>query len=305
MTTVSGPGVARSVSSTLPESGSSSIRWRLSDLWRAPLSDLPVRDELIRQYIPLAPETEVLEIGPGSGMSAFRMARAVGALALLEIASDNAACLQRRFASLPNVDVVQGDLCSKELGRNLSAKYDAVIAIEVFEFLSDPSTALRNIAAMLRPASCLFMQFPNYENPAWPTFYRSRHALEAQLTGAGFTDWRIYSLRLSPWSQWLFRYLHEFPLRLYRARQHSQQLRPQRPHCYDETWAFRRGGRLEAIKVPINLYWAAIMILMRMGGNVFCRTECGDEILGKNLFVVARTGGDDCRDGSLTGSVTQ
>jgi len=35
---------------------------------------------------------------------------------------------------------------------------------------------------------------------------------------------------------------------------------------------------------------AAVMILMRLGGEVFRRTKCGNEILGKNLFVTARKG---------------
>jgi SAM-dependent methyltransferase len=290
----SGPGVTEA--KRAPAHGWSSISSRVSDLWRAPLTDLPVRDELIRQYIPLSPQMEVLEIGPGSGFPAYRMARVVASLTLLEVAAGNAAILQQRFAAVPNVEVVQGDLCGKGLGEKHGCKYDAAIAIEVFEFLADPATALHNVAAMLRPGGFFFMQFPNYEHPAWPTFYRTRQQLEAQLSAAGFAGWKIYSLRLSPWSQRLFQWLHEFPLQLYRGYQRSQKRRPQSPHRYDETWAYSHTGRLEAFKVPINLYWAAIMILMRLGGDVFCRTECGDEILGKNLFVVADRGGN----GSVT-----
>jgi SAM-dependent methyltransferase len=296
MITACSPGPTATQARSANARGSSSISSRVSDLWRAPLTDLPVRDELIRQYIPLSPEMEVLEIGPGSGFPAYRMARVVASLTLLEVAAGNAAILQQRFAAVPNVEVVLGDLCGKGLGEKRPCTYDAAIAVEVFEYLSDPCTALHNLAAMLRPGGLFFMQFPNYENRALPTFYRTRHALEVQLRAAGFASWKIYSLRLSPWSQRLFHWLHELPLHLYRARQRSQKQRPQCPQRYDETWAFRHSGRLEAFKLPINLYWAAIMILMRLGGDVFRRIECGDEILGKNLFVVANRGGN----GSVT-----
>jgi 16S rRNA A1518/A1519 N6-dimethyltransferase RsmA/KsgA/DIM1 with predicted DNA glycosylase/AP lyase activity len=93
-----------------PEGRLPSIGWRLSDLWRAPLTDLPVRDELIRQYVPLSPQMDVMEVGPGSGFPAFRLAREVATLTLLEVAADSAATLRRRFERTPNVEVVVDDM---------------------------------------------------------------------------------------------------------------------------------------------------------------------------------------------------
>ena len=43
---------------------------RLSDLWKAPLHDFPIRDEILYQYLPLARDMDVLEVGPGSGVTA-------------------------------------------------------------------------------------------------------------------------------------------------------------------------------------------------------------------------------------------
>jgi hypothetical protein len=158
------------------------------------------------------------------------------------------------------------------------------------EFLLDPATGLRNMGEMLRPGGWLFMQFPNYDDCESPTCYKRRETLEGQLRAAGFVGWEIYALHLSPWAQRLFHWLHEIPVRQYRARRLTQQQRSQHLHSYDETWAFHNGRRLEAFKVPIHIYWAAVMMLMRVGGDIFHRAECGNEIVGKNLFVAARKG---------------
>jgi len=111
------------------EGGLPSVRWRLSDLWRAPLTDLPIRDELIRQYVPRSPQMEILEVGPGNGFPAFRMAREVGALTLMEVAAGNAAILRGRFEHTPNVEVVVGDLCGEGQGGKRAHRSDAIVLI--------------------------------------------------------------------------------------------------------------------------------------------------------------------------------
>ncbi len=170
---------------------------------------------------------------------------------------------------------------------------DAIVAIEVFELLPDPATALGNMAAMLRPQGSLFMQFPNYENPRWPTFYRSREGLEANCALPDSRNGKSIVFVCRPGRSACFTGCTRLPCGCYRAHPGAQRQEPaQRLEDYDGTWAFHHGSSLEAIKVPIHLYWAAIMILMRLGGDVFRRVECGDEIFGKNLFVAASTGGN-------------
>jgi SAM-dependent methyltransferase len=265
---------------------------RISDLWRAPLTDLPIRDELIRQYVPLTSNMLLLEAGPGAGFASYRLARCVAALSLLEVAGGNVEALRRCFASDQHVRVIHEDLCRAGLGAELAAGFDTILCIEVLEFLEHPASGLRNMAQMLAPGGRLYMQFPNYQSETCPTFYRTRHELELQLSQAGFAAWEIYSLRLSRWAQRLYALLHELPLRMYRRREQSKNRRPQSPRTYEQTWAFHQRGRLERLKVPLHLYWAAIMLLMRVGGDVFQRVKCDDEIYGKNLFVVASAAKD-------------
>jgi SAM-dependent methyltransferase len=265
---------------------------RIADLWRAPLTDLPIRDELIRQYVPLTRALRLLEAGPGAGFASYRLARCVSVLTLLEVASGNAEALASRFAANRIVRVVQDDLCRPQLGAEYAAEFDAIVCIEVLEFVADPATALRNMAQMLRPGGRLSMQFPNYQTTIAPTFYSTRQEFESQLAQAGFAGWEIYSLQLSAWAQRLYALLHELPLRLYRRREQRRNRRPQSPQTYEQTWAFRQSARLERLKLPLHLYWAAIMLLMRLGGDVFQRVKCDDEIYGKNLFVVAHAAKD-------------
>src|SRR5258708_36464084 len=68
--------------------------FRPSDIFKAPLHDFPIRDEILYQYLPLSPDMDVLEVGPGSGVTAFRVARRLRSLTLLDIAAANIAHLR-------------------------------------------------------------------------------------------------------------------------------------------------------------------------------------------------------------------
>src|SRR6202158_613126 len=43
----------------------------LTDIWKSPLNDFPIRDEILYQYLPFSRDMDVLEIGPGSGFTAY------------------------------------------------------------------------------------------------------------------------------------------------------------------------------------------------------------------------------------------
>lgn len=268
------------------------LTWRISDLWRAPLTDLPVRDELIRQYVPLHREMHLLETGPGSGFASWRLARLVENFAVLEVSAANAAAIERRLPRGTRFAMIHDDLCRAGLGVQYAASFDAILCIEVLEFLGDPATALTNMVRMLCPGGVLYMNFPNYETGLWPTFYRTRSEFDGQMRDAGFASWETYELCLARWPQFLYRMLHEFPLAVYRRRERTRRRRPDAPQSYEQTWAFHHGGSFERIKLPLHLYWACVMLLMRLGGDVFQRVKCDDEIFNRNLFVVAHAAKD-------------
>src|SRR2546428_5928953 len=80
--------------------------FRLSDIYKAPLHDFPIRDEILYQYLPLSPDMDVLEVGPGSGVTAFRVACRLRSLTLLDIAAANLAHLRVALGSQDNLSFV-------------------------------------------------------------------------------------------------------------------------------------------------------------------------------------------------------
>jgi SAM-dependent methyltransferase len=261
--------------------------FRLSDLWRAPLHDFPIRDEILYQYLPLTRDMDVLEVGPGSGVTAFRWAPRVNRLTLLDAAPGNLAKLQAALGDKPNVQFVCTDICKPELANSFKGRFDAVYTIEVLEFVPDPGAALVNIAALLRPGGQALIQFPNYPPPRNPgiTYFQTRAELDHALKEAAFSRWSLYALRLRPYAQALYNAFHERPLALYRR------LRPQvghhHPLVYDQTWAFRGGHRLEPYKPLVHGAWMVLSAAMRLGGDCFERSPVGDQILNRNLLLLA------------------
>jgi SAM-dependent methyltransferase len=262
--------------------------YRLSDLWRAPLHDFPIRDEILFQYLPLSRDMDVLEVGPGSGITAFRWAPQLGSLTLLDFAPGNIARLESRLGHLGNVRFHCADICKPEVGSALSDRFDAAYAIEVFELLPDPATCLNNLAALLRPGGRLLLQFPNYPPPRNPgvTYFSTRPELERLLKTAGFGSWSIDALRLRPHARFVYQTLHERPLRLYRRLR--ARTGHERPLVYDQSWAFSKGRRVESYRAVVHSAWAALSAAMRLGGDCFERHPLGADILNYNLLLLAR-----------------
>ena len=267
-------------------------RWRpslrLSDVYNAPLHDFPIRDEILFQYLPVSRDMDVLEVGPGSGVTAFRLAKSLGSLTLLDVAAANVAHLRTALAGIPNLDFVCADVCHPGLSDTLGRTFDAIYALEVFELLPDPGACLMNLASVLRPGGRLLLQFPNYPPSLSPgmTHFRTRAGLGRLMATAGFTQWSIGSLKLRRHARFLYEYLHERPIRAYRRYRSRNDLL--RPLIYDESWAFQHGSRLEPFKYALHTTWLALSVTMRLGGPVFTRAAVGEDILNRNLIVLAR-----------------
>ncbi len=217
------------------------FRWseRWSDVVDAPLHDFPIRDEILFQYLPLAPGADILEVGPGSGFTAFRLARHLGHITLLDVALRAIEDLRRTLSDQPNIRFVCADVTAPGLAEDLGRKYDAAFGLDMFEYVKDPGACLKNLAAALRTGGELFLTFPNVPPPVGDgvTWFSDLGALESLLREAGFSSWRIFAVRPRRFAAAVYAALHEWPLRVYRRLRVGD--RQARPQIYEATWAFQ------------------------------------------------------------------
>jgi SAM-dependent methyltransferase len=264
-----------------------SARARWSDLWRAPLHDFPLRDEILAQYMPLAPASDVLEIGPGSGFTAFRLARAVTRMTAADVAEAAIDALRNDLATCANVRCVRADVTDPGFGAQVGTSFDAAFGLDVLEYVADPAACFHNLAEALRPGGRLLLTYPNVPPPAGDgvTYFERAADLELLLEKAGFQRWEIGAVRLRPWAAAVYHALHEWPLGLYRRLRARE--RVGRPQTYEATWAFRHGRQLLRYKLPVHLAWLLLDRLMRLGGPFFAYRPLDGQVLGHQLVVRA------------------
>jgi SAM-dependent methyltransferase len=261
--------------------------FRLPEIWQAPVHNFPMRDEVLYQYLALTPELEVLEVGPGSGFTAFRLARHVRQLTLLDIAAGNIATLQRDLKDVHGLRFFCGDLSAPGLAEALGRQFDAVYALEMFEYVTDPAMAFVNLAKLLRSGGQLLLEFPNYPPPKSPgvTYFNSRKELGDLLKAAGFRSWTIHALSLRPY-QGILAQMLDYSQSLHRRL--SNRSDTDKPLIYDETWAFKSRSRLDRYKPVLHSGWTLVAAAMRLGGDCYQATRLGDDIRNRDLLVVAR-----------------
>jgi SAM-dependent methyltransferase len=259
-----------------------------SDMWKAPLHDLPMRDEIIFQYFPLSSDMSVLEVGPGAGFTAFHLAPQVRHVTLLDIASETIVQLRQKLASVPNLKAICADACSPDLAAVVGGPFEAVISLDMFQFVGNPQACLRNFATVLAPGGRLLLQWPNYpvQKTKAVTYLRSKREIDAMIQSAGFKQWTVHALRLRPYASVLYREFHERPLAMYRRLRSQSEV--DAPQNFDQTWTFRRGQKLERCKGLLHLSWAGLLAAMRLGGDCFQLHPVGEGLDGNLLLLAQR-----------------
>lgn len=262
--------------------------FQISDLWRAPFHDFPIRDEILYQCLPLSPGLDVLEIGPGSGFTAFRLSREVRHVSLLDVSVGAIRQLQSRLQHIPNLSFFCADLCAPGLKDLIKKEFDAVIGLAVVHLLADPATALKNLADVVSRGGRLVLQFPNYPPPKGTgiTFFPHRWALDRMLEAAGFESWAIFAIPLRAHAQFVFEQFHERPLRA--LRRLGSRNGNKEPLTYQATWAFQKGKKLEPLKYLMHAGWTVFSGAVHAGGDAFELLPLGEEILNRNLLLLAR-----------------
>ena len=268
------------------------LQVRHTDLWKAPLHDLTLRDELLSQFLPLPRDAEVLEVGPGTGFTAYWLARQVKRLTLLDVAQRSIERLKHSLANLSNVSFVCADVCDSSLPSVLGQTFDVAFALDVLELVPDPTACIRNLGALLRPHGVLLLAWPNYPpaETGGTSYLPSRRMLESILKEAGFKTWDIGLLRLRPFPKFVYQQFHQRPLDFYRRiRKPAPTALPQ---TYDETWAHQNQHVLERFKWILHFYWAMLSLAMTTSGGCYEYQEpSGDNLEGHALLLAGRGSG--------------
>jgi ubiquinone/menaquinone biosynthesis C-methylase UbiE len=262
-----------------------SFRW--ADLIDAPLHDFPLRDEILFQFAPIAQGMDVLEIGPGSGNTAFRLRRVVSSLTLLDAAPELLEALRKQLGHFKNIHFLCMNLSKLNMTECPQPTFDLIYGLDVFEYISNPGACLQTMARALRPGGCLFLTFPNTPPPKGDgvTWFEHSADLEALLHESGFRSWEMFGVQLRSVPAALFEILHEMPLRLYRRSRRGKGRNV--PQTYEETWAFQNKEQFVRYKPVLHFFWFLLGVMMRVGGDVFTSKRLPDPILGNQLVVRA------------------
>lgn len=263
-------------------------QFKWSYLREAPVHDFPIRDEILFQFLAWPPHAHVLEVGPGSGFTAFRLASSLEQITLIDVSAQTVERVRKLLSSYGNVGYACADVCEPSLAHKLGKKYDVVFALDVFEYVTDPAACLRNLAAALRPDGELMISYPNVPPPKGDgvTWFQDASQLEHLLRNAGFQSWEILSVRMRPYSAALYWLFHGFPLSLYRRmRNGSHNARPQ---IYEQTWAFQHDSRLRRFNFALEFLWVFISWIIRIPGDVFLWKRASGDVLGHQLVIKAK-----------------
>jgi SAM-dependent methyltransferase len=260
----------------------------LADIIRAPIHDFPIRDEILFQFLPLTAGLDALEVGPGSGFTAFRLAPHLRHLTVLDVAPLAVSELERTLGGYRNIRFVCADVCEPGLAEILGRTYDVVFGLDMFEYAQEPALCLRNLASALRPGGELFLTFPNVPPPIGDgvTYFNDQQTLEGLLRDAGFASWSIFAVRPRRFAAAVYSLLHEWPLRLYR-RARTTSASKARPQVYEATWAFEHRQQLMRFKAGLHFYWLALERALRLGGAIFRAEPVAGQPLGRQLVIRA------------------
>ncbi len=260
---------------------------RIADWWRAPVHDLPLRNEILFENLAFAPDMRVLEVGPGAGYTAFLLARTVSELAVIDISDQHLRDLERALQPAERLRLLRGDFSQDCSDLGVNGCFDCAFALDVLEYVVKPHEFFSNMARMLRPGGQLLVTFPNFTPPEGDgaTWFTTQAELREVVASAGFASVRLCAVRPNRYVEFLYQVCHQLPLRLLRRRRWGG---PEvNPQTYDRTWAFQNRRRLAAMKVALHAYWAAVLWAMRRFRPVFTKAPLGDEILRKQILILA------------------
>ena len=240
----------------------------------------------MHQYVPAIPGLRILEVGPGSGFTAYGLAPLVDRMTLVDCADAATNELKHKLHGRGTVRCVTADVSEPNLFSRLRERYDLIFGLDVFEYVRDPACCLQNFRELLNPEGVAFLTFPNQspEMGDGVTYFSRLEQLEILLERAGFSRWETLSVSLSTYAKFIYTLMHEWPLNTYRACRRSSGYRPQ---TYEMTWAFQNREGLARARAVLHIYCFLLSIALRLGGDPYNCCPAPREPRGHQLVVRA------------------
>jgi SAM-dependent methyltransferase len=249
--------------------------------------DFPIRDMILYTFSGVAGPRKVLEIGPGSGITAFTLSRFVGGIAAVEVAAEAVAGLKEALSGCTNVEVILADLSKPGVSSQVGRDNDLAYALDVLEYVPTPEAFLRNVSESLSDEGEAFITFPNVPPPVGDgvTYFTSQQEIADLFKKAGFSEIEVFAVELTPYAKnayWLF---HELPLKVYRSFRTKPATLPQ---TYEQTWAFTARRKLLCLRPILHGYWRFISVILRLGGTTWRQYPIeNNKVLGRQLVIRA------------------
>jgi SAM-dependent methyltransferase len=251
-----------------------------------PVNTFSLRHELVRRFLAPSAGDAVLDVGVGTGYSAFNFAGGVREL----VGVDVAPAVVSFLASLPhppNLRFVAADICAPESAalRPWAAHFDRIYAADVLEHVAAPGEFFRSLAFLLKPDGVALVTFPN--TPGHGVTHFSRRApLQRLIADAGLACRRCEVVKPTRWLEAIHRPFVRWPLaahRRLRARGKTRQ-RPA-PQTYDETFAFAFNRGRPRLRFIINLYFETLLAVAKLG-PLFVTRPAGEALGADRLLLL-------------------
>ena len=129
--------------------------------------DNTVRRSKVLAALNLRTGEQVLEVGCGGGFYTNQLARFVGPtgrVCAIDISADQIAAAQQRCAEFAWAECRDADIASPPYR---DSEFDAVLAVQVLEYVADLDAGLSQIHRMLRPGGRLIVVATDWSSAVW------------------------------------------------------------------------------------------------------------------------------------------
>lgn len=243
-----------------------------------PPTSLPHRDLLILEHLQLGTAERVCEVGVGTGETAVRLARLgvpeVVGLDVSDPAVEAARPFERRY---PNLELAAADVTREDEIAPRAGRFDLVFSCDTLEHVPDPDAYFRGVASLLAPGGRSFISFPNEPPEVMHgiTRFDTLASLEACARRAGLRYIETGAARLTPQAAKVADAMGWRPLAAVRGAmkvwQRAKRGADASPPAqrFEETRFFRHYELWQRIAPAVNLYWYAVLSLMRRSGPAY------------------------------------